>query len=270
MLVTMGNSRTMAIVQPDGTVVQMLQAGIGPTWQQGHEHFIFSTPDFRVWIANGDGTDVRPVPEPQGRKWVPVMSPDGSRLAGVCGNRELCVSAADGANLRVIPLPVFYPYVYNLVWSRDGHRIAFDYSDFDPTSNIAMINVDDPVPAPLSITGSRTGPWGVGKYNFPKWSPDGTNLAFIHTSVDAPYFSTVEVLDMATGQVAEWAQFGDAIVGDPSLGNRMTWGQIAWSPDGQRLAALRFGLAYDLVLLDSSGQITPVPGMVGIQDLSWI
>src|SRR5512132_2969537 len=58
----------------------------------------------------------------------PAYSPNGNRIAYVCGNFELCVMNADGTGqgrLTTSRWPQRWEYVDHPTWSPDGTRIAF-------------------------------------------------------------------------------------------------------------------------------------------------
>jgi len=126
-----------------------------------------------IGTMNGDGTGKRRLtsaqPSFQGQ---PAYSPDGSRIAFICGNFELCVMNADGSGLGRLTTsrwPDHWEYVDHPSWSPDGTRIAFS-SNADGKFRVYVINADGSGLQRLPGTG-----WNDDD---PAWSPDGTSIAF--------------------------------------------------------------------------------------------
>ncbi len=60
----------------------------------------------------------------------------------------------------------------------------------------------------------------------PRWSPDGSQLAFLRAALEEPTAASVMIMDVASGEVTEAARFSIAAH------------QVEWSPDGSALAVV--------------------------------
>jgi Tol biopolymer transport system component len=153
-------------------------------------------------------------------------------------------------------------------WSPDGRRIALDALDLDDTDGTYDLWIVD------------TSDWSAEKVvdcdapclhaQEPAWSPDGEQIAFQrHTMTDAGEISTVEVLDLASGDIT--------IV----LETPPTKGVYAprWSPDGASLVFEQvaldgddfLGVSLEIVDLAAPGQtrhLIPVETMANNADWS--
>ena len=190
----------------------------------------------------------------------PAWSPDGRRLAFVSkrdGNSEIYVMNADGSaqeNLTRQPASDSHPS-----WSRDGRRLVF-VSRRDGNSEIYVMNADGSGLRNLTRTPSDD--------LDPTWSPDGRTIAFVQkkclTSSCSQgrwngYLAVVNAdgsgLRRLTTRPAyvlnpSWSADGKTIHYAHALVNADGSGQSemprnvpiagVWSPDGQRIAIVRF------------------------------
>jgi Tol biopolymer transport system component len=105
----------------------------------------------------------------------PTLSPDGSRIAyfegmGDWGN-SLWVMNADGSDKHQIvgrEEEMQYSHVYNLQWSPDGTRLAFDFRGKPGGTNV--VNADG---SELSLAIAHG--WN------PHWSSDGSRISYVVT-----------------------------------------------------------------------------------------
>lgn len=125
---------------------------------------------WKVWRMRADGSGVEQVTRPRsGADYHPCWSPDGSRLAYVCGsegNGDIVTCApdgSDGVNLTRHPARDNFP-----AWSPDGERIAFS-SDRDGRWSLHLMDADGSDVRPLPTEGEALEP---------AWFPDGSHLAF--------------------------------------------------------------------------------------------
>jgi len=129
------------------------------------------------------------------------------------------VSSAQEANDRLTPLDVFSVQVaVDPQISPDGRRIVYvrqsaDLSSDRRVSNLWIVNFD----------GSEHRPLTTGTYSdsSPRWSPDGTRLAFISDRDGKPQ---LYVRWMDSGQTAKLTDLENAPAG------------VSWSPDGRQIA----------------------------------
>ena len=116
--------------------------------------------------------------------------------------------------------------VGNIDWSPDGRQIAFDHRvSSDPadsgTADISVVTVDS---GQVQIFAALDGP-----DNNPRWSPDGTELAFVTAMGNPSYFYTNSfIAAIAPGGVSPRV-LTKAFDEDPSL--------VDWTPKGIHFAA---------------------------------
>ncbi|MBV6415544.1 MAG: Dipeptidyl-peptidase 5 [Steroidobacteraceae bacterium] len=103
--------------------------------------------------------------------------------------------------------------------SADGRRIAYVVAHVDPDKDNYQgdIWLIDGQAAPRLLIG------GVADDSRPRWSPDGTLLAFLSNRTEA---RQIHILDMRGGEA--W----------PLTAEKSGVGAFAWSPDGRRIAYL--------------------------------
>lgn len=139
--------------------------------------------------------------------------------------------------------PAWYP-----TWSPDGQRLAFVSEGREHRSEIFVMNVDGSEPQRVTTIPRGDSCWAPCGPISPRWSPDGTKLAYTLRGINSPEHREVHVVQ-ADGS-------GDIRL----MASGVSGEQPAWSPDGKRLvlASIRGGFsAIYLVNLDGSG-LTPL------------
>jgi Tol biopolymer transport system component len=227
----------------------------------------------------------------------PIWSPTGDRVAFVSSepgknNQNLFVMQPDapGQTINLATQLTHYAdsaSVYNLVWSPDGTRLAYERSQ-GGYRQIFAVAADGSTLTPLSIA-------SPGEH--PSWSPDGGKIAFSQ-GTDQVYTTNADgsnaiapVLD-AKGRYPVWGPGGTKIAFEPlipagfqsrnvNIGNYIGGGAPVvltanqpdgafprWSPDGARIAyRAREAGERDVIHVanaNGSGDI-PLPGLTGVR-----
>jgi TolB protein len=170
-----------------------------PAWSPDGTHILFTRNNFisgyqfrsSLWLMNADGSDQhRVVTDGFAGKW----SPDGTRLiysSNKTGNHELYTSSIDGTDEQRLTDTAddeSYP-----AWSPDGKQIAFSVSTGEwnapeslGTYEIYVMNSDGTDKRQLTDNDAYDGN--------PRWSPDGSLIAFSSDRAGPEHFD-VYVMD---------------------------------------------------------------------------
>jgi len=171
----------------------------------------------------------------------PRVSPDGSRIAFLAtdeGRRPLGLYVADlpACDARRIAR-VNSQHAFS--WSPDGRFVVFAQLDLVDNArefgDLYRIEI---------VSGATRRMTRSARLTSPDVHPDGQRIVAVQYDGDRSRLVTV---DVDSGRIAPLTAFSSTIA----------WGPARWSPDGTRLAAVRFtrGSSLDLVLLSADGQL---------------
>jgi dipeptidyl aminopeptidase/acylaminoacyl peptidase len=175
-----------------------------------------------------------------------ALSPDGQRViygttvSGHRGGAEVDVSALwiasakDGSKVeRLTACPGSVCDEHGAVWSADGKHIAFVTTDDTDQTQIAVAGPDGRNVA--SITAAH------GPVNSPRWSPDGTRIAFLYSEGAPKTPGPLNPLARDAGVLSSTV-FEQRLATVPARGGEPTLlgpadlnvYEFDWSPDGSR------------------------------------
>lgn len=153
-----------------------------PAWSPSAGHIVFSRFG-DLWSMRPDGTDLARLtctgtPTVAPADYAPDWSPDGSRIA-FDRLGDVYMMRADGGDQRLVAPGA------NPSFSPDGRLLAYAGAAPGDAQGIDTVSPDGGVPVRLT----------TGYDLEPVWSPDGTEIAFIHiASVDVPQSFEVEMM----------------------------------------------------------------------------
>ena len=219
-----------------------------------------------IVVAAADGSSAtRTVVAPDSRNSSPRWSPDGQQLAFISnrsGTAHLYLQGISDDEPR--QLTTLERGAADPVWSRDGSRIAFTSSTGNgiPDETRAQEDgfirhitrlryrfndqgyIDDRFPHIWSLDvasgEARQHTWGDSEDSSPRWSPDGTQLAFVsnregeeNTSFRSQLYVIATDASDASGTPGEDADAAIKVSGDLE-----SVAAPAWSPDGTLVACV--------------------------------
>ncbi|WP_217552819.1 DUF11 domain-containing protein [Streptomyces sp. GbtcB6] len=220
----------------------------------------------RVWVAEADGTDPRPLvaaATPDENDTLPAWSPDGTRIAlahrapdsDQPGSSVNVVDATDGRTLYTVPRPL-QAQDSAPVFSPDGRTLAFARTEPTADGNrthIWTVRAADGTGAQDLSAVEDPGQNRDGD-NLPAYSPDGRRLVF--RSGDGSRIGLMDADGHHVRTPTSCLPGADTpLCGAPS-----------WSPDGSRIIVSADASRFDtpsphLVIVDpASGAVTPVSG----------
>ena len=178
-------------------------------------------PNADIFVMSFGGTVVR-ITDTLRIEAEPAISPDGSKIAftrwgydAYPPRAEIWVMDSDGSNAR--RLTDSRPWgAGNAAWSPDGSQIAF-VSDRSGDPDLYVMDADG--------TDVRLLAASDGWEEDPKWSPDGTTIAYARTG-GAGNRGGIFLVEVESGDVTRMTATED-VASNPS-----------WSPDGKSIAFL--------------------------------
>jgi serine/threonine protein kinase len=198
---------------------------VDPSVDPRHDRMAFASArsgQRNLWLARSDGTDSHPLTTADALDERPAFSHDGQQIAFVSdrgGQQGVWVIDADGGAPRLL---THTRVLDTLTWSRDDARVVYAVpgGDMPHVESVAVATgrVDRvALPTPAVV---------------PAWSPTSDVIAYLDPSSTGTSSGGRMALTIADSQGRRLFE---------STGKEaFTNGFIAWSPDGTRIAGVRF------------------------------
>lgn len=236
-----GSNRKTVVAAGSGT------SASEPAWSADGTKIAFSNKQGGtggIMYVNADGSGLTRVTSDV-RDGEPTWSPDGTKLAYIhvsAGRRRLVTSNLDGSGLTVVTASLERD-ADDPEWSPDGSRLTF--SDF---ADIYVVNADG-----SNLRDLTSSPAENARADHPSWSPDGSRIAY-------SYLNGVKaVAPDGTGSAPLVSNLGEV------------W-ELAWSPDGQKIAIANDAagpLQEELFVVNADGSGLTRPGVDVSTTLDW-
>jgi Tol biopolymer transport system component len=234
---------------------------VDPAVDPRHDRMVFASARSghrNLWLAKGVGTDPRPLTMGAAIDERPAFSGDGQQIAFVSdrdGQQGIWVVNADGGAPRLL---THTRVLDTLTWSRDGARVLYAV----PGGDMPHVESVD-VATGRVVTVALPTPAVV-----PSWSPTSDVLAYLDPSSVATTSGGRMALTIADAQ-------GRRIF-ESTAKESFTNGFIAWSPDGTRIAGVRFpaNAAGSIWVVDPTGaqparKLIDLPVSIRPHGLAW-
>jgi TolB protein len=189
-------------VDADGSGLTHIADGMDPSWSPGGSQIAFSSwrEPWGIYTINPDGSDKRLLFNSSVAR-APVWSPDGTQIAfyfeteGLTASTVMCrgdeCTRMPGRlqtewHVGVVDVEDGYfrqPYVdrfsFSPTWSADGQWLVYDGGDSGaiPTENHGLCLTTVEGPNNTVLTNNTND-------HYPVWSPDGTQIAYMHWQHD--------------------------------------------------------------------------------------
>jgi Tol biopolymer transport system component len=235
-----------------------LSGDVDPSWSVDGTRVVFSSArggDRNIWMARSDFSNPVPLTVGTAIDERPVFAPDGTEVAFVSergGRRGVWLVTLDGRAPRLLASA---DVVGQISWSRDGRTLVCALAG-DARPNLATIARDSGQLRPLTVPGAAT---------VPIWSPREDVIAYLETRPDGG--ADVRFIH-PNGAPAAFPLPPDAARFPGNL-------ELAWSPDGRRLAraAVPGTERGSIWLIDptpgASRQLVQLPAATQLRGLSW-
>jgi Tol biopolymer transport system component len=178
---------------------------------------------YGVYVINRDGSALSRLTDITMDDTTPAWSPAGSQIAYRCGSSGVCVMNTNGTGKSLVG-----PGGVSPSWSQDGMTIAF--SAGAPPGGIFVVGRDG-----SGLTQLAWPPLPTHWETLPRWSPDGSKIAYYDTEL----WTYLIVMDSTGGSFTSLA-----LVRGSSC-------PAAWSPDGRRIAYT--SVTGDIAVIDADG-----------------
>ena len=250
-------------VNADGNGLTHIADGMDPSWSADGSRIAFSSwsEPWGIYTINADGSDERLLLSSNVAR-APVWSPDNTQIAfyfeteGLTASNVMCrgdectrmpgrlqtewhvgvVDVADG----YLRQPYVDRFSFSPTWSADGEWLVYDGGDSGaiPTENHGLCLTTVEGPNNTVLTNNTND-------HYPVWSPDGTQIAYMHWQHD---HWEIYIMNADGGGLHPLTSSSNYVKPRP---NNVS---PAWSPDGEHIVFLsdRSG-RWEFYVMDADG-----------------